>query len=1312
MFPRTGNYSNSLLFKSSDDKLYISHKAPGADLFRYSTNWGSSWSNWQAYTGANTTVQPLEWLGTKEQEWTGEHVAVQYWGQMIGSSDHVQQGDLAGTNAIPRRYPHFFIHGAFNQYGYDSGLPSTMEQDKDGIWQFGFMDEWPSEFQANVWGTDENGQPDQTRAFGDVDNDTVLEMLSPVSLLANVVNITTFPESPYLAWRIFINDGDLRYYKIPFGSRAVQIIIFCLLASIPIITGIIGILTYLNVFYAVKFNEAGIRERHDILPLVVQQKLKLHRWVPDQVLNRLHLVDSTTAEALPNELVAMNRPSPVGITAATPRRTVLIATMEYDIEDWDIKIKIGGLGVMAQLMGKNLGHQNLIWVVPCVGGIDYPIDERAEPMSITVLGSTYTIQVQYHVLRNITYVLLDAPVFRQQTKAEPYPPRMDDIDSAIYYSAWNSCIAEAMKRFPIDLYHINDYHGTVAPLHLLPKIIPCCLSLHNAEFQGLWPMRNAIEMDEVCRVYNLDQDIVRKYVQFGEVFNLLHAGASYLRIHQKGFGAVGVSTKYGKRSFARYPIFWGLTKIGALPNPDPTDTADWDKQLPLPKLKDVVVDPEFEAGRGNLKRQAQEWAGLDTDPTADLFVFVGRWSMQKGVDLIADVFPDILEKHPKSQLICIGPVIDLYGKFAALKLGKMMELYPGRVYSKPEFTALPSYIFSGAEFALIPSRDEPFGLVAVEFGRKGALGVGSRVGGLGQMPGWWFTVESTTTKHLVRQLKMAIETALHSKIETRARMRAQSAKQRFPVAQWKEDLGILQDTATRLSQKQAQRASSRFSGMSTPTNASGDTTPTRFWYRTGISSVPITAPPSRPYTRASSPVRPEQQSEFENIRPSLGKIFGPGHTHTQERTGRQRQRLRISSRNSSMNARQDGPSRPSSVTRRIKSHMLNTNSTAPTISEDTDVPPSSKQQDNSSRGSSNADPNEISDEYFLTQEQAENGRRASQLASLDQFLLSRPMPRVGDDLRSGIISPSGAPLRDLPPLPNTPGPGTPGPYERRHLPMSPLSGSGTPAVQDMLISPSSSSWALPSVDRTSAPDPHLSLTGVLQGKTDYKLQNVEPFFTDPTQQYFQAFKKKLEKLDGKTSEGSLCIEEYLVKSEKEWFHRFHDAKMGKSISSSSSSAPSVFKMKMFSRPGSIAEAAVSIDESDDGKDQFLLRKDYSPPTGIRKFLMTKIRDWPIYTFLLALVGGHCLRIAPCFMIANENRRVKLSQPTRIRLHCLLVKLGNQRPNSMLSPPYTSLLLFSGGSCSAPSRANGFLLSRLASTVLLSSCSAWLLTPRL
>lgn len=248
-------------------------------------------------------------------------------------------------------------------------------------------------------------------------------------------------------------------------------------------------------------------------------------------------------------------------------------------------------------------------------------------------------------------------------------------------------------------------------------------------------MRTPKEREEVCELFNLSEKIVQQYVQFGSVFNLLHAGASYLRVHQKGFGAVGVSNKYGPRSWARYPIFWGLSKIGKLPNPDPSDTETWNKQRP--KDGDVQVDPEFEAGRAELKRKAQEWAGLEQRTDAELFVFVGRWSNQKGVDLIADVFPAVLEQHPNVQLICVGPVIDLYGKFAALKLGKMMEKHPKRVFSRPEFTQLEPFIFSGAEFALIPSRDEPFGLVAVEFGRKGALGVGARVGGLGQMPGWW-----------------------------------------------------------------------------------------------------------------------------------------------------------------------------------------------------------------------------------------------------------------------------------------------------------------------------------------------------------------------------------------------------------------------------------------------------------------------------------------------------------------------------------------------------------------------------------------------
>ena len=433
VFVRAGNYSETLLNQYNNGSLYMSHKASGADKFRYSTNWGSSWTEWQSYNGGNMLIEVQDWSGTKLQRWTGHHLMVQYWSQLTGSSNHLQQGDLE-ANTKPRRYPHFDVHGSFNEYGYDSGIASTMKQNSLGIWEYDFMNEWPSEFQVNVWGVDVDGKPDLTRAFGDVDNDGVLDLLSPVSLLKNVVEIpnSSYPPAQALAYRIAVNDADLRYYLTPIGSSWKQALIFALLAAVPLITSVAATWAYLRTFYSVKFNNVGITEKRGILPTTMRKDFRLDRIFPGTALSALNKFKRTSAPESSTETPIIR----TNALAVSQRRTVLIATMEYHIEDWDIKIKIGGLGVMAQLMSQNLQHQDLVWVVPCVGGIEYPVDQRAKPMIVTILGIEYTVQVQYHHIRNITYVLLDAPVFRQNTKAEPYPRRMDDIDSAIFYSAW------------------------------------------------------------------------------------------------------------------------------------------------------------------------------------------------------------------------------------------------------------------------------------------------------------------------------------------------------------------------------------------------------------------------------------------------------------------------------------------------------------------------------------------------------------------------------------------------------------------------------------------------------------------------------------------------------------------------------------------------------------------------------------------------------------------------------------------------------------------------------------------------------------
>lgn len=527
--------------------------------------------------------------------------------------------------------------------------------------------------------------------------------------------------------------------------------------------------------------------------------------------------------------------------------------------------------------------------------------------------------------------------------------------------------------------------------------------------------------------------------------------------------------KYGDRSYARYPIFWGLSKIGQLPNPD---------------------------------------------PTAELFVFVGRWSLQKGVDLIADIFPSILEKHPKAQLICVGPVINLYGKFAALKLDKLMLKYPKRVYSKPEFTALPPYIFSGAEFALIPSRDEPFGLVAVEFGRKGALGVGARVGGLGQMPGFWYTIESMAPRHLLHQFRGAVVSALSTKTDTRVQMRAWSAKQRFPVAQWPEDLDKLQSEAIRLHTKQA-RMSKKItinSRLTVPTDL-------QMANERLLDDTEPTPPPSALVSRSVSPRTSRASSASLPFFATRGE--SPRDSASSTPRGRQSR----------------SPSQPSQLSRTnvsvldLTGHLL---------------PPSLFHTAGDSENYSSSD-SLVTMVNTAANNNAREGATSGLTSGGSSHRGSRPSLRESvESLAFRMMAPdSSRASRDFPPVPGS-----------------------LAATRDFTNLRNSS---------------RLSVLDVVGHRTDYKLQKVDPFFNDSTGEYYREFEQKLGSLSAKNSESELCIEEYLIKSERDWFKRFKDAKLGRSRSPSASPLPSILSETRASR--TVSYTNISHSDGDDAGDE-------------------------------------------------------------------------------------------------------------------------------
>lgn len=181
----------------------------------------------------------------------------------------------------------------------------------------------------------------------------------------------------------------------------------------------------------------------------------------------------------------------------------------------------------------------------------------------------------------------------------------------------------------------------------------------------------------------------------------------------------------------------------------------------------------------------------------------------------------------------------------------------------------------------------------------------------------------------------------------------------------------------------------------------------------------------------------------------------------------------------------------------------------------------------------------------------------------------------------------------------------------------------------------------------------LSVDEVVGDRSDYKLQQVDPFFTDKDGEFYSAFEKRLGELDSHNSISELCIEDYLLKSEKEWFDMFRDAKLGRgrgrgrpdspssrdqsrgrSANRSRSRSRSMLRLPFggdrplsnLRNPSQLSIEVVAAQEDSEGRtpssedeyNQFEIPRDYVPPTGLKKYLQYQIGEWPIYSILLAV----------------------------------------------------------------------------------------------
>ncbi|MBR4753239.1 MAG: glycogen synthase [Thermoguttaceae bacterium] len=134
----------------------------------------------------------------------------------------------------------------------------------------------------------------------------------------------------------------------------------------------------------------------------------------------------------------------------------------------------------------------------------------------------------------------------------------------------------------------------------------------------------------------------------------------------------------------------------------------------------------FPIGKPKCKAALQREMGLPEDPNVPLFGVVSRFDPQKGLDLVAEVTPELVEREG-AQLVVLGSgERSLADHFASLA-----RRYPRNVAVRNYFSPdLSHRIEAGIDVFLMPSRYEPCGLNQMYSLRYGSLPLVHNVGGL------------------------------------------------------------------------------------------------------------------------------------------------------------------------------------------------------------------------------------------------------------------------------------------------------------------------------------------------------------------------------------------------------------------------------------------------------------------------------------------------------------------------------------------------------------------------------------------------------
>ena len=323
----------------------------------------------------------------------------------------------------------------------------------------------------------------------------------------------------------------------------------------------------------------------------------------------------------------------------------------------------------------------------------------------------------------LALLVVDAPHLFDRP-GNPYlgPDGLDWPDNALRFGGLSRVAADiavgAIAGYQPDIVHMHDWQAGLTAAYLHHGTAPrpgLVATVHNLAFPGLFPAHMLGMLGLPAEAYSIDGLEYYGSISFlkgalslaDRITTVSPSYAAEIRTPHGGMGMDGVLRSRGS---AVHGILNGI------------DVTVWDPATDA-LIAEPFTGPRLQRRAANTQSLRQRFGLADSD--ALLLGVVSRLTEQKGLDLLLEIIPALVERGVQLALLGSGDRGMEAGFTAAA------HAHPGQVgvmigYDEP----VAHLIQAGANALLVPSRFEPCGLTQLCALRYGALPIVARVGGL------------------------------------------------------------------------------------------------------------------------------------------------------------------------------------------------------------------------------------------------------------------------------------------------------------------------------------------------------------------------------------------------------------------------------------------------------------------------------------------------------------------------------------------------------------------------------------------------------